>query len=118
MDTPRSDHRIGSEDYIGRMNLEGGRGVFQGNRPKIDFVFGKARPFLRPGMKVAEFGLGEGYLVRKLHDAEMSVTGLDLSGYLVERLGERTAASSWVRGPTSSPPGGEPRPGWAAFLRS
>ncbi|MBU2502323.1 class I SAM-dependent methyltransferase [bacterium] len=92
MDTPRSDHRIGSEDYIGRMNLEGGRGVFQGNRPKIDFVFGKARPFLRPGMKVAEFGLGEGYLVRKLHDAGMSVTGLDLSGYLVERLGERTAA--------------------------
>ena len=87
----KQDHRIGSEDYIGRMNLEGGRGVYQGNRPKIDSIFNKAKPFLRAGMKAAEFGLGEGYLVRKLYDAHMEVTGLDLSGYLVQRLGDLTS---------------------------
>ncbi|MCB2200265.1 class I SAM-dependent methyltransferase [bacterium] len=86
----KQDHRIGLEDYIGRMNLEGGRGIYRGNRPKIDHIIQQVRPFMHPGMKVAEFGLGEGYLIRRMFDSHMEVTGLDLSGYLIERLGELT----------------------------
>jgi len=72
------------EDYLAKLNLEGKRTVWEGNHPKIDFIFKKTRQRLKPGMKVAEFGVGDGHLLRRLAEAKMYCTGLDISSYLVD----------------------------------
>lgn len=77
------------EDYLARLNLEGNREVWKGNHPKIDFILDKAIGRLAPGMKIAEFGIGDGHLLRRLHRARMQCTGLDISSYLVKYHSEQ-----------------------------
>jgi len=72
------------DDYLARLNLEGNRGVWRENHPKLDYIFRKAARYLRPGAHVAEFGIGDAHMLRRLAAAGMCCTGLDISGYLVE----------------------------------
>ncbi|MCD4727823.1 MAG: hypothetical protein K8R46_09185 [Pirellulales bacterium] len=67
-----------------RLSLEGNRQACKGNHPKIDFILKKVLALLTPGMKTAEFGIGDGYLMQRLHEAKMQYTGLDISSYLVK----------------------------------
>jgi SAM-dependent methyltransferase len=77
-----------SVDYHARLNIEGGRRVWLGNRPKIEYVFRRSKKYLKPGMSACEIGIGDGHLLRLLSRYGLSVTGIDISGYLVQKLGE------------------------------
>jgi hypothetical protein len=52
------------DDYLARLNIEGGRKIWQGNHPKIEYVFNKSKKYLKPGMSACEIGIGDGYLLR------------------------------------------------------
>ena len=74
------------DDYLARLNLEEGRGVWLGNRPKIKYVFNKSKRYLKSGMSACEIGVGDGYLLRLLDDFALTCTGIDISNYLVKEL--------------------------------
>jgi SAM-dependent methyltransferase len=76
------------EDYHARLNIEGGRRVWLGNHPKIEYVFRQSKKYLKPGMSACEIGIGDGHLLRLLSRYGLSVTGIDISGYLVQKLEE------------------------------
>ena len=75
------------DDYLARLNIEGGRKVWLGNHPRIEYVFTQSRKYLKPGMPVSEIGIGDGYLLRLLSRAGLKVTGIDISDYLTKELG-------------------------------
>lgn len=47
-----------AEDYLAKLNIEGGRKVWLGNYPKIEYAFAKSERCLKPGMSVCEIGIG------------------------------------------------------------
>lgn len=75
------------EDYLAKLNLEGGRKVWLGNHPKIEYIFARSKKYLKPGMSVCEIGIGDGHLLRLLSHLGLKVTGIDVSNYLVRKLG-------------------------------
>jgi len=76
------------EDYLARLNIEEDRGVWLGNHSKIEYVLNKSRKYLKPGMSACEIGIGDGYLLRLLSSFRLEPTGIDISSYLVEKLGK------------------------------
>lgn len=74
------------EDYLARLNIEGGRKVWLENHPKIQYVFTKSKRYLEPGMSVCEIGIGDGYLLRLLNRFGLKATGIDISNYLIKKL--------------------------------
>jgi hypothetical protein len=77
------------DDSIARQILEGKATFWVQNRGKIDFVLWRLRRRVRKAKTACEVGIGEGYLLAKLAEAGVGVTGVDISGYLVRTLGER-----------------------------
>ncbi len=80
------------DDRLARQNIEGRRTSWQKKRRKIDRIFRRVGPRLRRCKTALEIGLGEGYTLRKLAEMGLAVTGVDISGYLVEYLRDRFAA--------------------------
>ena len=74
------------EDYLARLNIEGGRKIWQGNHPKIEYVFNKSKKYLKRGMSACEIGIGDGYLLRQFDRFGLKSTGIDISGYSVKKL--------------------------------
>jgi SAM-dependent methyltransferase len=77
-----------TEDYIAKLNIEGERNVWLGNRPKIKYIFAKSKKYLKSKMSVCEIGIGDGHLLRLLNRFGLKSTGIDISTYLVKKLGE------------------------------
>lgn len=71
------------DSYLAKLNLEGSRGVWLGNRQKLDFILEKVKCCLRTGSKICEIGVGDGYLLDSLYDLKMDCTGIDISKYIV-----------------------------------
>ena len=71
------------DSYLAKLNLEGNRGIWLGNRRKIDFILNKIEPYLKEECKICEIGIGDGYLLDKLYELKMDCTGIDISEYLV-----------------------------------
>lgn len=78
------DNQIDS--YLAKLNVEGRRNTWEGNRGKIDFILSKCAKYIKTGGRVCEVGIGDGYLLDKLYDLGMSCVGIDISGYLVRFL--------------------------------
>jgi len=78
-------------DYLGKLELEGLRETWVGNRFKILYVFQKSLKFLPPrkSPKVLEVGVGEGYLLLLLRKLGFDVYGVDISPYIVEALNRK-----------------------------
>ena len=76
------------EDYVAKLNIEGQRKVWLKNRRKIDFILSKTNRYIRSKRTACDIGIGEGHLLRRLEDMGFSVTGIDISSYLIEHLGE------------------------------
>ncbi len=74
------------DDYLAKLNIEGERKVWLGNHPKIEYVFNQSKKYLKPGMTVCEVGVGDGHLLRLASRSGFKVTGIDISGYLVQKL--------------------------------
>jgi hypothetical protein len=51
------------EDYLAKLNIEGGRKAWLANHPKIEYVFAKSKKYLKPKMSVCEIGIGDGHLI-------------------------------------------------------
>ena len=75
------------DDYVARLNIEGGRKVWLRNHPKIEYVFLQSRKYLKPGAPVGEIGIGDGYLLRLLDRAGLKAVGIDILDYLITKLG-------------------------------
>lgn len=75
------------DDYLARLNIEGEREVWLRNHPKIEYAFAKSKKYLKPGMSVCEIGIGDGHLLRLLNRFGLRSTGVDISSYLVTKLG-------------------------------
>jgi SAM-dependent methyltransferase len=73
-------------DYLARLNIEGKRTVWIGNRVKINYVYKKIKKYVKNARTACEVGLGEGYLLRLLHNSGLNVVGIDISKYLVKKL--------------------------------
>lgn len=82
------------EDYLAEVYLDGNGTTWRQNRGKIDFVLRRASGYLKKAATVCEIGLGEGYLLRKLAEMGLKITGIDISTYLIEALGKRFKAES------------------------
>lgn len=74
------------DDYLARLNIEGGRKVWLGNQPKIKYVFNKSKKYLKQEMSACEIGIGDGYLLRIFDSFGFKSTGIDISSYSVETL--------------------------------
>ena len=93
-------------DYLAKLNIEGGRGTWLANRPKIIYVFKRTRKYLKPGMHVCEIGFGEGYLLLLLRSLRLNlkITGIDISEYLIEKLSRlKTLGIDLIRHDISRP---------------
>jgi ubiquinone/menaquinone biosynthesis C-methylase UbiE len=75
-----------AEDYLARLNIEGTRGVWRKNRIKIDYVLRKTRKYIRRASTACEVGIGDGYLLSRLKEYGMKVTGIDVSSFCVEHI--------------------------------
>ena len=75
-------------DYLARQQIEGCGKIWLGNRLKILYVFKRAMKYLKPGMRVCEVGIGEGYLLLLLSSSRLNlkVTDIDISEYLIRKL--------------------------------
>lgn len=78
-------------DYLGKLELEGLRDTWVGNKFKILYVLQKSLRFLpsRRRLKVLEVGVGEGYLLLLLRKLGFDVYGVDISPYIVELLNRK-----------------------------
>ncbi|MFX0207571.1 MAG: class I SAM-dependent methyltransferase [Candidatus Hodarchaeota archaeon] len=76
-------------DYLARLNMEGKRAVWIQNRVKIDYVYRKIRKYIRHARTACEVGVGEGYLLRLLHQNGLKVLGIDISKHLVNELNNK-----------------------------
>jgi len=76
-------------DYLARLNMEGKRAVWIQNRFKIDYVYRKIRKYIRHARTACEVGVGEGYLLRLLHQNGLKVLGIDISKHLVNELNNK-----------------------------
>jgi 2-polyprenyl-3-methyl-5-hydroxy-6-metoxy-1,4-benzoquinol methylase len=76
------------EDYLAKLNIEGGRKAWLANHPKIEYVFAKSKKYLKPKMSVCEIGIGDGHLIRLLNRFGLKSSGIDISTYLVKKLRE------------------------------
>ena len=73
-------------DYLARLNIEGKRTIWIGNRVKINYVCKKIKKYIKNARAACEVGVGEGYLLRLLHNSGLKVVGIDISKYLVKKL--------------------------------
>ncbi len=74
------------EDYLARLNIEGDRKTWQSNNKKIDFILRKTSRYLKDSCRACDFGIGNGYLLKRLNSMGLEVTGVDVSRYLIEHL--------------------------------
>lgn len=74
------------EDYYARLSLEENRTCWKSNRSKINYIYNKSRKYIKNSTTACEVGVGEGYLLRLLHNSGLEVVGIDISNYLVNRL--------------------------------
>ena len=75
-------------DYTAKMNIEEKRNVLLGNHPKIEYVFNRSKKYLNQKMSVCEIGIGDGHLIRLINRFGLKSTGIDISAYLIKKLGE------------------------------
>ena len=75
-----------AQDYLARLNIEGTRNVWRKNRVKIDFVLRKTRKYFRNARTACEVGVGDGYLLSRLRELGLAVTGIDISEYCIENI--------------------------------
>ena len=73
-------------DYHNRLNFEGKRTTYVYNRRKLDYVLRKVRKYLKPSSAACDIGIGEGYVLTRLYDKGLKVTGIEISKYSVEYL--------------------------------
>jgi len=76
------------ENYYSRLNISGNRSYLKKSRKKIDYVLRRVRKYLKPSMRVCDIGIGDGYLLERLHDAGLKVTGIDVSSFMIEYLND------------------------------
>lgn len=67
-----------------RLNIEGTRDIWKKNREKIDFILNQSQRYINEALTACDIGIGDGYLLTRLQAAGLEVTGIDISGYLVE----------------------------------
>jgi 2-polyprenyl-3-methyl-5-hydroxy-6-metoxy-1,4-benzoquinol methylase len=75
----------GINDFYAKLNLEKGRGVWQNNHSKIDFILDHSLKYCPQIQKITEFGIGDGYLLRTLSENNIKCTGVDISSYLINK---------------------------------
>jgi 2-polyprenyl-3-methyl-5-hydroxy-6-metoxy-1,4-benzoquinol methylase len=85
----KSNKQGSLDDYLAQMDLQGQRGIWKGNRVKLDFVFKRIANFLKPSLHACDIGLGEGYALDKLYETGLRVTGIDISRYAVQYIEEK-----------------------------
>ncbi len=73
-----------AEDHLARLNLVGKRNVWKNNHPKIAAIVRHASKYLRSCNSVAEFGVGDAYLMRRMVGMGKQYTGLDISSFAVD----------------------------------
>jgi len=76
-------------DFLAKLNLEGKKTVWNENRIKIDHVYKRIKKYLKNTSSACEVGVGDGYLLRLLHNSGLNVLGIDISKYLVNELKSR-----------------------------
>ena len=77
------------DDYLARLNLQGERGIWASNSVKLDFILKRVKSYFKPGMRVCDIGLGEGYTLNWMLEAGLDVSGIDISEFAVKYLAEK-----------------------------
>lgn len=74
------------EDYLAFLNLERKRNVWLGNKQKFDFILKKLANYFKPSLEICDIGIGNAYLITRLYNLNLNVTGIDISGYLINHF--------------------------------
>lgn len=74
------------EDYLGKLNIEGSRGIWTRRKQKINFVLKKSESYIAHAKIACDVGIGDGHVLRFFARRGMETIGVDISSYLIDHV--------------------------------